>query len=237
MTPPDRASDQNSGNNRVSVVIVDDHTLFRDAIKALLKSDEVCTVVGEGANGAEAVSLAAQFRPDVMLLDVEMPGPGLTRTLSQVRKASPFTQVIVLTMHESANIVRAALDHGASGFLIKTITREELIAAVRSASSSSDQVLLAVSRQTSARLHGSAAREPGLSPRELEVLRMLAQAHSNAQIAAELFIAEGTVKRHLTSVYAKLNAVSRLDALRKASAAGLIEGLRFGTDEDVDPRR
>lgn len=222
-----------SRSPRIRVVIVDDHTLFQQAIAALLDSDEDCEVVGQGATGADAATLAASLRPDVLLLDVEMPGPGLDRTLSQVRKASPATQVIVLTMHESVTIVRSALEHGASGFLTKTIAREELIAAIHIAARGTDQVIVAVSRQTSARLHGSTANDVGLSPRELEVLRSLAKAHTNAQIAARLYITEGTVKRHLTSVYAKLNAVSRLDALRRASAAGLIEGVRFGTDDEV----
>jgi DNA-binding NarL/FixJ family response regulator len=167
----------------------------------------------------------------VILLDVEMPGPGLEETVRRVRGASPFSQIVVLTMHENVEIVRRALGLGVTAFLSKTISREELITSVRSAADESGRVLLAVSRETSAQLHGPAPARSALSPREKDVLRLLAQARSNSQIGAELFITEGTVKRHLTSIYSKLNAVSRLDALRRATAAGLIEGLAPGAGD------
>ncbi|MCX5141816.1 MULTISPECIES: response regulator transcription factor [unclassified Streptomyces] len=212
---------------RTTILLADDHTLFRAAIRDLLATEPDLEVVGESASGDATVSLAQRHRPDVLLLDVEMPGPGLIATMARVWRVSPLTQILVLSMHESAEIVRSALAEGASGYLSKTVTKAELIASVRSVAEGDAKVVLAVSRRTAVRLHGS-ARDPVLSARETEVLHLLARACSNAQIATRLHIAEGTVKRHLTNIYAKLDAVSRLDALRRATAAGLVDGFRFG---------
>jgi DNA-binding NarL/FixJ family response regulator len=210
----------------IRVVLADDHTLFRQGIREMLSTDPGLRVVGEAANGPDAVALAVTQRPDVLLLDVEMPGPGAAAVIREVRRASPRTQVIVLTMHDDADVVRELLNCGAAAYLVKTILRDELLAAVRSVASRSGTVLLTVSRHTVSQLDAPRSREPNTGPlteRELEVLRLIAEAYSNAQIASRLHITQATVKRHLTNIYAKLNAVSRVDAIRKASAAGLIE--------------
>jgi DNA-binding NarL/FixJ family response regulator len=207
----------------ITVILVDDHTLFRQGLRELLTSDGSLEVVAEGATGAEAVRLARQHRPDVVVLDVQMPGQPARRTVQQLKSVVPSTSVIILTMHDDAETVRELLDLGASGYLVKNAERQELVSAILSAARTQDDtVTLMVSRRTMNGLDGG--DEAVLSPREREVLRLLAMAKSNAQIAAELFIAEGTVKRHLTNVYAKLGAVSRMDALHKASAAGLVSG-------------
>jgi DNA-binding NarL/FixJ family response regulator len=211
---------------QVRVVVVDDHTLFREGLRELLCTEPRFTVVAEGASGPEAVALVAAHRPDVILLDVEMPGPGAEATITEIRRVHPATQIIVLTMHDDAELVRGLLDLGAAAYLVKTIVREQLIAAVHSVGGSADTVLLSVPRETMLELE-----RPGqpthqlLSAREVEVLELVAQARSNAEVAAALFIAEGTVKRHLTNIYAKLGAVSRVDAIRKAIGAKLIRGL------------
>jgi DNA-binding NarL/FixJ family response regulator len=206
----------------IRVVVVDDHTLFRQGIRELLSTDPGFLVVAEGASGAEAVELAREHHPDVILLDVEMPGPGPTATIKQLRHAAPHTRVVVLTMHDDSALVHELLDSGASAYLVKTIVREELMAAVRSVNRIESNVLLSVSRETIEGLDKHRPEGGPLSPRELDVLKLVAQAMSNAQIATRLFITEGTVKRHLSNVYAKLGAVSRVDAIRKASTAGLL---------------
>jgi DNA-binding NarL/FixJ family response regulator len=208
---------------KVRVVVVDDHTLFRQGISEMLGTDPQFAVVAEGASGHEAVSLVSEHRPDVVLLDVEMPGPGAKATVRQLRKVAADTQIVVLTMHDDPNLVHELLGSGVSAYLLKTIGRDELIAAVRAVAHNSRQVLLSVSRETIESLDGVSRpdRSP-LSARELEVLRLLAQAMSNDQIARRLFISRGTVKRHLSNIYGKLGAVSRVDAVRKALAAGLI---------------
>jgi DNA-binding NarL/FixJ family response regulator len=206
----------------VRVIVVDDHTLFRQGLRELLSTDPLFTVVAEGASGPEAVALAGEHHPDVILLDVEMPGPGAKATIAQLRRAAPYTRIVVLTMHDDSTLVHELLEGGASAYLVKTIVREELIAAVRAVSRSQSNVLLSVSRETIEGLDRHRPEGGPLSAREHDVLKLLAQALSNAQIGTRLFITEGTVKRHLTNIYAKLGAVSRVDAVRKATAARLL---------------
>jgi DNA-binding NarL/FixJ family response regulator len=205
------------------VMVADDHTLLREGLRELLTTDPAFVVVADAATGSDVVARATEQRPDLLLLDVQMPGPGAKAVVEQVRQSSPDTKIIILTMHDDPVLVRELLESGASAYLLKTIARAELLAAVRAVIRSPDNVVLSVSRRSIGRLE----REPEalsspLSPRELDVLRGVARALSNAQLAAELFITESTVKRHLTNIYAKLGAASRVDALLKARAAGLI---------------
>lgn len=208
----------------ISVALADDHTLFREGVKEMLSTDPRLRVVGEAADGPATVALCVERQPDVLLLDVEMPGPGAAAVLRQLRRLCPRTQVIVLTMHDDADVVHELLECGATAYLVKTIPRAELIAAVGAVAREPATVRLSVSRETVERLdsHRHASRQGPLTDREIEVLRLTAQALSNGQIATRLHISEATVKRHLTNIYGKLNAVSRVDALRKASAAKLI---------------
>ncbi|WIM94531.1 response regulator transcription factor [Actinoplanes oblitus] len=206
---------------QISVILVDDHALFREGLRQLITHQTEIAVLAEGASGSEAVALARRLNPDLVLLDVELPGQGAAKTVEQIREAVPSARIIILTMHDDPRLVQKLLSCGASAFLTKTIGRDQLLAAIRSVHRNADTVLVSVQRSPFA----VPAPPPGtgvLSARELEVLRLLAQALSNAQIADRLFITEGTVKRHLTNVYAKLQAVSRVDAIRKATAAGLM---------------
>lgn len=212
------------GVGAISVVVVDDHTLFREGLAELLMCDPVFRVVAQGSSGTEALVLVREHRPDVVLIDVEMPGPGAAATVSRLCQEHPDTKIIVLTMHDRPELVWELLEQGAAAYLVKTIERDELIAAVRAVATKQDRILLSVSRSTINRLD----KPPPsvlLSARELEVLQLTALAMSNAQIGRRLVITEGTVKRHLTNIYAKLGAVSRVDAIRKATAAGLIPGI------------
>ncbi|MGH3897313.1 MAG: response regulator [Pseudonocardiaceae bacterium] len=214
----------NVGTGAISIVLVDDHTLFREGLAELLASDPTFHVVAQGCDGVDALALVTEHCPDVVLIDVEMPGPGAGVTVSKLRQEHPATLVIVLTMHDKPELVRELLDQGAAAYLVKTIAHQELIAAVRSVVTSRGNILLSVSRSTITQL---AKPRPSavLSARELEVLQLTAQALSNAQIGRQLSITEGTVKRHLTNIYTKLGAVSRVDAIRKATAARLIPGI------------
>ncbi|WJK35270.1 response regulator transcription factor [Solwaraspora sp. WMMA2065] len=217
MTAPDRP--------QIRVCLADDHTLMRDGIREMLCTDAGFTVVGEASTGPEAVAVCVRLRPDVLLLDVEMPGLGAAAVVRQIGRAAPQTRVVVVTMHDDPDLVSELLAAGAVAYLLKTILRDELVAAVRSVVRRPVQnVLLAVSRATVERLDRQRPRTtPPLTERELEVLRLTAEALSNAQIAGRLCITEATVKRHLTNIYAKLHAVSRVDAIRKATAARLIK--------------
>jgi DNA-binding NarL/FixJ family response regulator len=211
----------NAGTGAISVVVVDDHTLFREGLAELLASEPTLRVVAQGADSADALALVDEHRPDAVLVDVEMPGPGARATVRRLSQKHPATRVIVLTMHDKPELVSQLLDQGAAAYLVKTISRQELIVAVRSVVTIRDKIVLSVSRGTISQLN-QPPPDTMLSTRELEVLELIAQALSNAQIGRRLLITEGTVKRHLTNTYAKLGAVSRVDAIRKATAARLI---------------
>jgi DNA-binding NarL/FixJ family response regulator len=203
------------------VVLVDDHRLFRESLGALLAVHEGIEVVASGANGEDAVRLAREHRPDVVLLDVEMPGQSVLTSLVEIRSASPSTRIVVLTMHENTTLARQLLLRGASAYLIKTIGHHELVSAIRaSTEGASDMVTLSVSRGGLAGLAASGASV--LSARELEVLTLVSRARSNQAIASELQISEGTVKRHLSNINNKLGSTSRLDAVRRATRARLL---------------
>ncbi|MFG2262097.1 response regulator [Streptomyces sp. NPDC048720] len=204
----------------VRALLVDDHALFRDGLRELLVVDGQIEVVAMGGNGAECVELALRHRPDVILLDVEMPGQDAWTTLEQLRRQVPESKVVILSMHEGYTLVQRLLDAGAAAYLTKSVVRRELVAAVcATAADESDSVTVSLPRR--ALLAPQAARPESLSAREAEVLDLVAQAYSNAEIAGELFITESTVKRHLSNIYAKLGATSRLDAVRHAMRTGL----------------
>jgi len=210
----------NRPGDPTSVLLVDDHALFREGVAEIFVAEESLRVVGEAASGEEAVALVQELNPDVVLLDVEMPGLGAEETLRRILRTSPSSQVIVLTMHDDARLVRSLVASGARAYVIKSATREELLATIRTVQRDANRIILSVSRDTLESLEGR--NEELLSTRELEVLTLVAEGMSNAQIARRLYIAEGTVKRHLTNIYAKLGVVSRIDAVNKAISAGLV---------------
>jgi DNA-binding NarL/FixJ family response regulator len=210
--------------NRVTVALADDHTLFRQGIRELLSTDPGIVIVAEASTGDEVLPLVRRHQPDVVLLDVQMPGPGAKALIGRIRKAHPRTAVVVLTMHEAPEVVRELLDGGAAAYLVKTIERDQLVATVHSVYHSRENVMVSVPRATMESLERTPDQPGILSDRELEVLRLVATALSNAQIATRLFISEGTVKRHLTNTYAKLGATSRVDAIKKAAVLQLIDG-------------
>jgi DNA-binding NarL/FixJ family response regulator len=206
------------------VVLADDHTLFRAGVREMLSTVDGLDVVGEACTGDEAVLHAVRHTPDVLLLDVEMPGLTADAVIRQVRRRSPGTRIIVLTMHADPTVVLELIECGAAAFLSKASLRIELVAAVRSVATS-DAVLLALPRSTVDNLewHTRSPKQGPLTERELDVLGLTAQALSNGQVATRLHITEATVKRHLTNIYAKLGAVSRVDAINKAVTAKLID--------------
>jgi DNA-binding NarL/FixJ family response regulator len=210
---------------QVMVIVVDDHDLFRSGLIELLANDPGLTVCGEGSNGADAIMLAREHRPDVAVLDIEMPGPGIRAVLRELLNASPRSSVIILSMHDEPDLVIGLIESGASAYLHKTASRVELAAAIRRASRHDDNVLLCVSRKTISQLARGHAGAGLLSAREQQVLQLLAQAKSNRDIGRELHITDGTVKRHLTNLYNKLEATSRLQAVRRADQLGLLATL------------
>ena len=193
-------------NAPISIVIADDHTLFREGVRRLLEREQDIEVQGEAGNGAEAVELVAAAGPDVVLLDVKMPGDGVSMTVRRMKQISPRTVVIILTMCDESSLVRRLIEEGIGGYLLKSVTGGELVAAIRSARSGGRLTLAVSDRSMWEHRDGDL-----LSRREREILELAARALSNAQIADRLFVAEATVKRHLHNAFRKLGAVSRIE--------------------------
>jgi DNA-binding NarL/FixJ family response regulator len=211
------------------IVVVDDHTMFRAGVIELLQSVPDFEIVGEGASGMDAIAASREFRPDIVILDVEMPGPGAMATIHKVLEASPNSKIIILTMHDDPELLRDLFEAGASAYLLKTAGRTELVAAIHTVSQNFGAVLISVSRATVLGLGRPVQPESDLlSPRELEVLTLLTEGHSNRDIAASLYISSGTVKRHLTNIYGKLGASTRLEAVRKAQQLGILSAPQKG---------
>ncbi len=210
----------------IRVVLADDHTMFRQGLKEMLSTDEYIKVVGEAENGAEVVKLAQKTRPDVVVLDVEMPVMGAREAMDRLLRLSPPPRIVVVTMHDEPRLVRELLGRGASAYLVKSASLEELLAAVRAAVESpagtqNENLVMVAPRGAFERVE-RAAEEGGLSARELEILLLVARGLSNRQIAYSLRLAEATVKRHLANLYPKMGVGSRGEATSKALAEGWI---------------
>jgi DNA-binding NarL/FixJ family response regulator len=209
----------------ITVVLVDDHVLMREGLREILETQPDIHVVGEAGDSATAIAVVAEQQPRVVLLDVEIPGGDVTDTVTAMRRHAPHAEVIILSMYDGPQLVQRLLALGIRGYLLKSVSREALVSTIRNACSDDGQVMLSVSRRSLAQLPGTTG---ALSPRELDVLELAARAMSNAQIASRLYLTEATVKRHLSNIFTKLGAVSRIDAVNKAVAASLIAPPREG---------
>jgi DNA-binding NarL/FixJ family response regulator len=209
-----------SQDDRTSILIVDDHALLREGLREILQTQDDMRVVSEAADSATAIALAEREQPDIVLLDVEIPGGAATSTVSQIRSRSPGSDVIILSMYEGPQLVQALLTAGIRGYLLKSVHWQELVAAIRAFRADRQRVVLGVSRESLRYVRQGPASV--LSDREREVLALVAEALSNGQIASRLSLTEATVKRHLRNIFVKLGAVSRIDAVNKAAELGLL---------------
>ncbi len=211
-----------STRSRVRVLIADDHTMFRQGVREMLQTDEEIEVVGEAQNGREAVALAKKLEPDVVLLDVEMPGMGAGEAMERMLENSPVPRVIIVTMYDYTRLVRELIGLGAFAYLIKSATMEKLHTAIHTAASSptgpEEDVVMVVPPS----LLAEPDEADGLSGRELEVVLMVARGMSNHQIATSLHLSEATVKRHLANIYPKIGVSSRGKAVSMALSRGWI---------------
>jgi DNA-binding NarL/FixJ family response regulator len=209
----------------ISVLLADDHTMFRQGLKEMLSTDGDIEVVGEADNGRDAVALARRVKPGVVILDVEMPVMGAAEAMEALLRISPPPKVLIVTMYDNPRLVRELLARGASAYLVKSASLKELLAAVRTAARSplgppGKNVILAVPRAVLEQVEQDAEDTP--SGRELEILLLAARGLSNREIAASIHISEATVKRHLANLYAKIGVSSRSEATRKALLQGWI---------------
>ena len=218
----------------IKILLTDDHTMFRQGLKEMLSTDPEMLVVGEAENGSAAVELAAKESPDVVILDVEMPGMSAAEALEALLDLSPAPRVLIVSMYDSPRLVHDLLGRGASGYLVKSASLEDLLAAVRRSASTprgsaGENVILAVPRA----VLGNADREEGwLSDREQEILLLAARGLSNRRISQTLHISEATVKRHLANVYEKMGVGSRGEASQKALSEGWITAGDLTRDTD-----
>jgi DNA-binding NarL/FixJ family response regulator len=211
--------DDHEADAAVRIVLIDDHELFRQGLVRILDAENDLNVVGEASGGSEAISVSRRHRPDVILLGSESSGIRVGEEVRSLRQAAPQAKVVVLAAHDEPRRVRNVLSAGAQAYVTKGASQDELITTIRVVHRHNDRVMLSVSRATLNTLKGSQGLM--LSERELEVLMLVAEGMRNSQIAAKLYITEGTVKRHLTNIYAKLGATSRTDAVRRAASQGI----------------
>jgi DNA-binding NarL/FixJ family response regulator len=205
---------------RVTVLIVDDHPVVREGLRGMLAAEPALSVVGEAASGDEAVTMARMHRPDVVLMDLRMPGGDGVQATSGILSTAPGTRVVVLTTYETdADIVRA-VEAGAAGYLLKDTPRQDLVAAIRAAARGETVLGPTVAGRLVSQLRRPAA-EP-LSARETEVLALVARGSTNAEIGRALFISEATVKTHLLRAYGKLGVSDRTAAVTTAIELGML---------------
>jgi len=210
--------------SRIRVLIADDHAVLRAGLKLLIGAEADMEVVGEAADGAEAVERAHTTAPDIVLLDLTMPGGRGTRTIEDVVQLTPRPRVLVLTMHDDAASMQAALLAGASGYIVKKAADVELLTAIRAVHRGRTFVNLTRPGEEQIARNSPAGGNPKpLSPRETEVLRLLAQGHSYREAAEHLGVSVKTIETHRKRLVDKLGLKSRAELFRFAVEVGLLE--------------
>ena len=215
---------------KIRILVADDHPLFRSGIKLLLQRHKDIEIVGEASDGAECVKLAKKLKPDMVLLDLNMEGVGGLEALPLLKKEIPDTYVLMLTVSEGADDLVEALKLGASGYLLKNIDTDFLLDSIRRAANGESvmspqmAVNLADAIRSEKKVAAEKADVPHLSPREPQIIQLIAKGASNKEIARSLDIAESTVKIHVQGILRKLNLTSRVQAAIYAIDHNLVEG-------------
>lgn len=203
----------------IRIVVADDHPIVRGGIVALLESADDLEVIGQASTGTEAVELALTLEPDLVLMDLRMPGLTGDEATARILREKPGIRVVVLTTYETDSSILAAIEAGASGYLLKAAPQEEILAGIRSVARGEVALAPAIAAMLVQRVKTPAIT---LSPRETEVLRLVAAGHSNPAIASALFLSEATVKTHLLHAFEKLAVNDRTRAVTKAMELGLL---------------
>ena len=214
--------------NRIRIVLVDDHTLVREGIRTLLGLVEDLELVGEAASGQQALRVVAETRPDVLLLDMRMPdGDGLF-VVGELARRGQLPATLILTTFDDDDAAIEVVRAGARGFLLKDVTLDRLVSAVRALAAGETLIQPALTARAEQKLCEAAASRaasadaPPMTPREREVLRLLAAGYSNREIARALLLAEGTVKNHVSNILTKMCVRDRTRAVLKAAERGLL---------------
>lgn len=214
----------------IRVMLADDHSLVREGLRSLLASEPDLELVAEATNGLEAVEMALRTKPDVLLLDIRMPGESGLEALRRIKAGSPDTEVLLLTMHDVRTYVREALGSGAAGYLLKDSPPALIRQAVRTAAQhgtvlherARELLLSDAAKGSGGEDRLSEAQAPPLSERELEILTLVANGNSNRQVADRLHLAESTVKKYVQSLMGKLRAADRTEAAVIGMRLGLV---------------
>lgn len=214
----DGAAKVSTRKRPIGVLIADDHTVVREGLVSLISRKPDMAVVGEAGNGREAIELWRKHRPDVTLLDLRMPELDGVSAIKQIREHDPNARIIVLTTFDGDEDIFRAIQAGAKGYLLKDVPREALMDAIRRVHAGETCVPVHLAAKLAERVSGET-----LSPREIDVLKLMAQGKSNKEIGAALFISEGTVKSHVKAIFAKMNVISRTEAVASATRRGLIQ--------------
>ena len=215
----------------IRVLIVDDHALFRRGLQMVLEQESDIVVVGEGGDGAEAVSKTQELMPDVVLMDVRMPKRGGIEATKQIKEIAPHVKILMLTISDEEADLYDAIKAGATGYLLKEVSIEEVGAAIRSVQtgqslispSMASKLLSEFATMVKRADEKQAAPQPRLTDREMEVLKLVAKGRNNRDIAKELFISENTVKNHIRNILEKLHLHSRMEAVVYAVREKLLE--------------
>ncbi len=203
---------------KIRVLVVDDHPVLRDGVAAILENQADMTMVGEARSGSEAIERFAALRPDVTLMDLQMPGMNGVEAINAIRAANPNARIIVLTTYSGDAQAVRALKAGAVGYLLKSSLRTELIDAIHDVHRGQRHVHRDVAGEIA--LH---VADESLSEREISILRLVSIGKANKQIASELGLSEETVKGHLKSIFSKLDVADRTHAVTVAARRGIIE--------------
>jgi two-component system response regulator NreC len=209
------------------VLIADDHTIVRSGVRLLLQAEPDIEVVGEALDGGEAVALAESLRPDLILMDIAMPGTNGLEATRQIKARFPDMHVLVLTMHRSDEYFFEMLKAGASGYVLKGAETNELIGAIRAVARGEVFLYPTMARQLlqdylNRLKEPESSGQPALTPREKEILRLMAEGYSNKEIAEKLVVSPSTIHSHRTNLMRKLNLSSRYELIQYARQRGLI---------------
>lgn len=206
-----------ASKNRIRILIAEDHTVVRDGLVAIVKQEKDMEVVAETGDGHQAVELWKRHRPDVTLMDLRMPSLDGVSAIYEIRAADPDARIIVLTTFDGDEDIYRGMRAGAKSYLLKDVRREELFQCIREVHAGRTFMPSVIACKLAERLNAEA-----LTPRELEVLRLVAEGKPNKLIGADLAITEVTVKSHVQSVFRKLNVLSRTEAIAVATRRGLL---------------
>ncbi|HEY7304531.1 MAG TPA: response regulator transcription factor [Bryobacteraceae bacterium] len=202
----------------IRILVADDHNVVRQGLVALIKTVPDMTVVAEAADGAQAVELFRQHRPDVTIMDLRLPGMSGVDAITHIRRDFPSARILVLTTFDGDENIFRALQAGARGYLLKDMFGDELMEAIRSVHAGKTRIPAPIAQRLAERMGG-----PSLTNRELDVLKLIVAGKSNKDIGAELAISEATVKTHINSILSKLGVSDRTQAATTALQRGIVE--------------